>query len=279
MGTGDRIEAAGREAARTPAVQVLARAGYAAKGFVYVLIGALAAQVAMGSGGKTTGTQGAVQQAAELPFGTAVLAALAVGLVGYALWRVLEAAIDPEDRMHGAKGVVKRIGIAISGIVYGGLAWSAVRLLTGSGGGGGGDARAQSLTAEALSKPAGAILVGLVGAGFIAAGAVFLHKAWTRSFERRLDPARMKPQTRSSVVKLARAGIAARAVVFVLLGVFLLRAAVESDPGEARGLGEALATLAAQPYGTFLLGVVALGLAAYGVYQFALARCRTFRSA
>ncbi len=276
MAATDRAERAARDAAANPWVQRLARAGYAAKGLVYVLIGVLAAQVAFGTGGQTTGTQGALRQVAEMPFGSVLLVALAIGLAGYALWRLLEAGIDPEGEAHGAKGVARRIGYAISGIIYGALAWSAIRLLgAGSGGGGG----AKGWTARLMAQPFGPWLVGVVGAVLVGVGIYYVAKAYKTTFRKRLPPGRMDARARDKLVKLGRFGIAARAFVFVLSGVFLIVAALQADPSEAKGLGEVLSTLAAQPYGTLLLAVVALGLAAYGLYQFALARYRRFETA
>jgi hypothetical protein len=119
-------------------IETLARLGYAANGVVYVVIGVLAVQAAFGSGGKTTGSSGAIQTIAGQPFGKFLLALLSIGLIGYIIWCFVQAIMEPENRGTDVKGILSRLGYTASGLIYVGLAVTAVRLAMGSGSGGGG---------------------------------------------------------------------------------------------------------------------------------------------
>lgn len=254
-----------------PWLEPLGRLGFAAKGAVYMLIGALALRVALGLGGETTDAQGALRRMLTAPFGALLLVATAVGLFGYALWRFVQAAMDTEWKGSDAKGLVQRIAYAVSGCIHLGLAFWAARLLTGDSGGG--DA-ARSWTAQLMSRPAGAWLVGIVGAIVIGVGLYQFYHAFSAKFREELLLGRMGPAEEEWLTRLGRFGYAARGVVFGLVGLFLVVAARQAEPGAARGLGGALATLARQRSGSWLLGVVAAGLVAYGALMLAEARYR-----
>jgi hypothetical protein len=267
-----RARAAAGEAA--PWVERLARLGYAAKGVVYLIIGGIAARAAFGSGERVEGSQGALRTILEQPFGRALLGLTALGLAGYALWRFVQAALDPEHKGTDAGGAAKRAGYAISGVIHVGLALAAVRMVMGGGGGQGGGDSADHWTAVLMRQPAGRWLVAAVGLGIMAYGAYALYRAYAVKLDRQLDLSRMGPEARTWAVRAGRAGIAARGVVFLVMGFFLLRAALQFDPSEARGLDGALQTLQQASYGPWILALVALGLAAYGVYQLVEARYR-----
>ena len=260
--------------AHSDTVETLARAGYTVKGVLYALIGILALQTAFGEGGQTTGTKGAIRAVADSTFGTILLWLVAVGLVGYALWRFVQAALDPEDKGDDAEGIVKRLGYAGSGVIYAGLAVFTFKLLMGESSSNGGGA--DSWTAMLMSKPLGTWLVGLAGLIGVAIGGYQLYKAWTVKFREKLQLGSLNAQAERWAVGLSRFGIAARGVAFALGGVFLVVAAVQADPEEARGLDGVLQTLQNQPFGPYLLGIAALGLIAYGVYCLVEARYRAF---
>lgn len=275
------IEQAGRQmgrqagqavqsAVRSPWVEYLARFGYAARGVVYAFVGFLAFQAAFGMGGETTGTRGALYEIAEKS--RILLGFVAVGLFGYALWRFVQAVLDPEGKGDDAKGLAKRMMMLASGIVYGSLAIAAVRLLTGNGGSGGDGT--QQATAGVLSKPFGVALVAIAGLAIILAGLFQIRNGWTRKFQSKLRLGEMSPVERTWMTRTGMAGLLARGVVFLISGTFLVQAALRSDPSRARGLQGALETLASQPYGPWLLALVALGLLAFGVYSLFLARYR-----
>ncbi len=255
-----------------PWIEGVARAGYAAKGVVYLMIGTLAARAAFGAGGRATGSGGAMSTLVDEPFGRVLLGLLAAGLAAYALWRAFSAVVDPENHGHDAKGIVTRIAFGLSAIVHGGLAVEAVRLATG--GGGGGDDGAEHWTARILGAPAGPWLVGAAGLALAGYAVWQLRRAFASDVAKRIHLERVDPDHRRLVERAGRFGLAARGVVFGVIALFVLRAALEYDPSEAGGVGQALAWLARQPWGNVLFAVVAVGLAAYGFFQLVKARYR-----
>lgn len=258
------------EAADSAWVERLARLGYAAKGVVYATVGILALQTALGRGGATTGSQGALQTIAAQPLGTFLLAIVGVGLLGYALWRFVEATIDPRNEGTDAKGIIQRLGYAIRGALYVGLALSAFRIIMGSGNGN--SNTTEDWTARVLSWPLGPWLVGLAGLIVIGAGLHELYRAYSESFREDLKMGQMSQTEREGAARLGKLGLAARGVVFGLTGLFLIQAATQHNAEQAGGLDQALQTLARQPYGPWLLGAVALGLIAYSLFMFVEAK-------
>ena len=254
-------------------VERLARFGYAAKGIVYAIVGVLATQVAFGRGGKTTNTKGALQTIVTQPFGKFLLALVAIGLLGYVLWLFVQAIKDPEKKGTDAKGILQRVGYGATGLIYAGLAFSAVKIILGSGGGGSSNST-QDWTARLLSQPFGQWLVGAVGAATIGMGFYQFYQAYSAKFRKNLKLNQMSNTEKTWATRLGRFGLGARGVVFVVIGFLLIQAARYSNPKEAQGLDGALDKLLQQPYGVWLLGVVALGLVAYGIYQGVLARYR-----
>ncbi len=259
-------------------VEKLARLGYIVKGGVYGLIGILAVQAALSSGGKTTDSKGAIRTIAAQPFGKILLIAVAIGLFGYALWRLVEAIEDPENSgKPEAKDIIKRIGYFISSLIYGALAFDAGRIALSAGGGGGGKSKAE-WTAIVMQKPFGRWLIGTIGAIIIGVGVYRLYHAFKVKFRKRLDLSELSSTEESWVINISRFGIAARGVVFLLIGGFLIRAAKQFDPNEVKGLDGILQTIAQQPFGKFLLLLVALGLVAYGAYLWVQARYRRIKT-
>lgn len=264
-----------RQAANEPAIQFLGRVGYAAKGVVYIIIGLLAALAAFGQGGTTTDRKGAVQAIYEQPFGKVLLGLVIVGLIGYVLWCLIKAAADTEAKGSDLKGIAVRlfyVGVAIS---YGSLAYAAFKVVTNTGSSGkSSDTNAQDWTAELLKQPFGMFLViiaGLVGLGV--AGYQF-YRAYSAKFKKHLELSQIDVRMRNWVIGLGRFGLAARGIVFGIIGIFLIIAALKQDAGQAKGLGGALQEVAQQPYGQILLGLVGAGLIAYGLFSLAEARYR-----
>lgn len=252
-------------------ISKLARAGYAAKGFVYVLIGALALKAALAAGGATTGSDGALRILEGGPFGTVLLALLLVGLVGYVLWRVIQAFVDPENETTGDWGWLKRGMYLASGVAYGALALKAFQLLTSSGGGGGGD-ETQMMTERLLSQPFGPWLVAIVALGVAFRGFSQIRTAWTADFMKKLGGS--GTISRGTMRGIGRIGLAARGIVFVMFAGFLVWAAIDSDARHARGLEGTLETVAGVSSGPWLLAATAAGLIAYGLFQGIKARYR-----
>ena len=260
-------------------IQLLARLGYLTRGVVYIIIGVLAALAAQGSGGATTDSKGAIQTISSQPFGQLLLGIAALGFFGYAIWCFTRAIVDADDKGSNPMGIANRIASAVAGISYLVLAYTAFRLLTGSGNtGNSSDASTQDWTARLLAQPFGPFLVGIVGLVVIGAALSQFYRAYTIEFQKYLRLGEFSAQRRELVVFLGRFGLAARGVVFGIIGIFLIVAAWRHNPGEAIGLGGALQELAQQPYGGWLLLLIAVGLIAYGMYSLAAARYRRIRT-
>ena len=256
-------------------VEPLARLGYAAKGVVYGIVGLLAAQAAVSAGGRTTDTQGALGAIVTQPFGKVLLSLVAIGLIGYVVWRFVQAIKDPENKGTDAKGLVQRLGYAGNGLIYASLALSAVKLVLGSGSGTNSNST-EDATARLLSQPFGQWLVGTGGAFIIGLGFYQFYKAFTAKFRKEMNLSQLSDTEKNWVTFIGRFGLAARGVVFCVIGFFLIQAARHSDASKARGSGEALKALEQQPYIPWVLGIVAVGLVAYGIYMIIQARYRHF---
>jgi hypothetical protein len=258
-------------------VEGLARFGYAAKGAVYLLIGGLAVLAAFDAGGRATDTRGAFQAIYAGPFGMVLLGVVAIGLAAYAIWRVTQAIVDAEGKGSDLKGISIRIGYACSGLLHAGLAFSAVRLMFGEKERSSEQAH-QSRAAQIMNLPFGPLLVGLGGAGFIGFGLYQIYKSYKAKFRKRLDVGAMSKREDKWATRLGQIGLAARGVVFGIIGYFLIYSALRYDPKEVRGVGGALQSLAEQPFGKALLGIVAAGLAIYGLYMLAEAKYHRIRA-
>ncbi|HSJ12974.1 MAG TPA: DUF1206 domain-containing protein [Longimicrobiales bacterium] len=252
----------------SPWVQRLARFGFLSKGLVYMLVGVLAVQAAVGRS-EATGSRGALRELLGAPLGSVLLGAIAIGLFGYALWRAYCAIADPER-----DGGWHRLYCAGVAVVHASIAVEAARLALTGIPGGEGDGGAQHWTATGLSQPFGGWIVGGVGGAIIVWGLAQLVKAWRAKLDDQLELGRLRPTTRTWVRRISRFGIAARGVVFAVAGIHLVRAALQFDASEARDAGGALRALEQQPMGPWLLGVVAAGLFAYGIYELLRARYR-----
>ena len=257
-------------------METLARFGYAAKGFVYGAIGILALLAAFNAGGKTTDTTGVLHTIAGQPFGRILLGLIAIGLVGYILWRLIQGINDPEHKGKDAQGIFTRLGYILSGIAYGGVAVNAALLAIGSNSGGGGKSK-QDWTATVMQQPFGRWLVGLAGAITIGIGVWRLYEAYKIKFRKHLRMGELNSQQQNWLVNISRFGIAARGVVFIALGFFLMQAAYQYNPDKVRGLDGILQTFARQPFGKVFLVLTAVGLIAYAVYLFLQARYRKIR--
>lgn len=241
---------------RVARFETFARLGFLARGTVYMLLGYLALTTAGGEGATSV-----LQAIEDMPAGAVLLAAMAVGLVGYGLFRLATAALDLENAGRGAKGVANRIGQAASGLAHLVLAWIAVSLAMGDGGGGGGGGEGEAAR-TAMTYPGGEALVLAVGIGFVLGGIEQLIRAWTSKFMRHL-----KAGAPRQVEWLGRAGYAARGVVFLILGWQILKAATGDRAGRL-GFEPALAALGEIGWAYTL---VALGLILFGLFSLALA--------
>lgn len=246
-------------------IALFARAGYAARGIVYVLVGGLAALAALGEGGEATDSRGALESVLTAPLGHVWLAAMAVGLVGYAMWRGIQAFKDTDHHGTDIRGITIRAGLLMSAIVHLLLANFVVKLILALGGSseesGGGS---QGAAGWLMTQPYGPWLVGGVGLILIGIGFAHAAKGWKMAFDRHLE---MPPAVKRWTYPICRFGLAIRGVIFLMIGVFFIIAAYQVDPDEAGGLAEVFDTLREQSFGPWLLGFVAIGLFAFGLYS------------
>jgi hypothetical protein len=257
-------------------LEPLARLGYASKAFIYAVIGILAASAAISRGGAVTDTSGALKVILTKPLGNTLLFVLAAGLCGYALWRVLDAIFDPERHGTDVGGLVSRIGSVVRALIYGGLGIEAFRLARGLRGSDGGEA--QLWATRVMDLPLGAWIIGIAGLIVIAYGLSEVVTAAKEKVAKHMDVSGIPPAIRKPLLVVSRLGVAARASIIVVAGIFLVRAALQNDPSEAHGTRESMIELAGAFEGRWLLGAMALGLMAYSMDQALHARCRRIRS-
>jgi Domain of Unknown Function (DUF1206) len=260
----------GERVAHSRAFEWLARSGFVARALIYGIIGILAIKLALGDGGKAVNQQGALKTVAHQPAGKVLLILVAIGLAGYALWRLTRALLGhgPED----SDSRFDRVAALGSGLVYAGLCAVAVEILLGSGGSGSGNTH--KTTAGVLGWPGGPWLVGIAGAALIGVGLYQGYRGISKDFLDDSKTEEMGPWTRDWIEWIGTFGHLARMVVFAMIGVFLIKAAIDFNPNKAVGVDGALAKLANHSYGPYLLGVVAAGLIAFGAYSLSDARYR-----
>jgi len=250
-----------------------------ARGFVYVSIGLIALLAATGRTPSAKGAQGALVEAwAQWPLGVVLLWLTGAGLYGFAGWRVLQSVFDVDCRGRSPRALARRVGQAVSGLVYAGLAVSVFGVLdTLEDFSEAEDLRsAREATAAALALPYGAWLVLVAGLFIFAVGLGNMLQALLRDFRRDLDCER---ETGRFAEILGRAGYFARGVAFLPMGTFITAAGLNSRASEAKGLGGALELMKDQPMGELALGLTGCGLIAFGLFAFVEARFRTMRAA
>lgn len=260
-GTGADAERAARRLSDHPWLERLARVGFVASGLVHLLIGWIAAGVALGSGGEADqgGALGALRDA---PAGVFLLWGCVVGFAALAVWQALEAAF-------GGGEVKDRVKAAAKAVLYAAL--GATTLTFALGGSSDSGETSSDLTARLMEAPLGRVVVGLVGVAVIGVGAYHVYKGVAKTFLEDLRTTGGGKVGRGVVVS-GMAGYAAKGLALAIVGGLFVLAAVQADPEESTGMDGALKLLAEQPLGTALLLAVALGLVLYGLYSFARAR-------
>ncbi len=266
---GDKAKREGDNLAGAKPLGWLARAGLVARGLVYLIIGVLALELALGVGGKAANQQDALKAIAEQSFGRFLLVLVAIGLAGYALWRLTRAAVG-----HGAEqrdSATDRIAALGSGVAYGVLGVTAVEIIASSNSSSG---TPKEATGGVLGWSGGTVLVAIAGAVLIGVAAYQAYKGLGKKFLEDAKTGEMSKSVRKGYTALGVFGHVARAVIFGLIGYGLIKAATDYNPKEAIGLDGALRQLADSSYGPALLGLVAAGLAGFAIYSMADARYR-----
>ena len=266
---GDKAKREGDNLAGAKPLGWLARAGLVARGLVYLIVGVLALELALGVGGKAANQQDALKAIAEQSFGRILLVLVAIGLAGYALWRLTRAAVG-----HGAEqrdSATDRIAALGSGVAYGILGVTAIKIIASSNSSSG---TPTATTGGILGWSGGAVLVAIAGAVLIGVAAYQAYKGLGKKFLEDAKTGEMSKSVRKGYTALGVFGHVARAVIFGLIGYGLIKAAIDYNPKEAIGLDGALRQLADSSYGPALLGLVAAGLAGFAIYSMADARYR-----
>jgi hypothetical protein len=269
--SAQRPVAAVKRAAAHPWIEFLERAGYIARGVLYLVMGVLAFRLAGGFGGKATDQSESLATMAGGPFGKALLLAFAVSLGAYSVWGFVRAIFDPLHRGDGAAGIAERLGFAWSGVAYAGLALFGLGLFVGASKTASQDTT-QSTIAKILAYPAGEVAVLLIGLVSISVGLWQFVEAYRAKFKHDFKREQMTEAEETLVFGLGRLGMVARGITFTLVGWFIVQGGMHRDPSRVRGYGGAFMWLLTQPHGHLLLGIVALGFIALGLHSFAAAR-------
>lgn len=264
-----RASTSARRASDSPAATALARVGLIARGVIYMLIGWLAIEVALGHSSQQPSQQGALQLLAGKSYGLVTLWLLGIGFVGYSLWRLSEAAFGVTGEGRGAGPRIKSL---VRAVVYAFLAYLTFRVISGAAGNQ--THKQQDLTAKLMHHTGGQWLVGIVGLVILIVGLTLVAEGIRRKFMKYLRTGEMSRRTRMIVERLGMIGTTARGVVFAIVGALIIDAAITFSPKKSGGLDKALLTLRHQAFGEFLLLIVALGVLIFGVYGLCEARWR-----
>jgi hypothetical protein len=245
---------------------VLAKAGYAARGFIYVVIGVLALMEAFGSSGETGGSKNAIREMFEFPGGLILLWVIALGLIGYSVWRFVQSVLDADDHGTDMKGLVIRAGLFVSSVTHIALAGYAIYVAVnyGAADSESGQSGSQGMVQAMLGWPAGRWIVGFVGLCIIGAGVAHAMKAHKEKFRKRFV---IEAEKMQKIKWICIVGLYARGIAFLIIGGMFLYAAWTQNPDNAGGLKEVFATLTEQSYGTVLLAAMAIGLLCFGLYS------------
>ncbi len=264
-----QAEQAGRQAHQSEWLDHAARIGLVAYGLVHLVIAWLAVQLALGDKEGSADSQGAVQQLAEQPFGQVLVWAVAIGMFLLALWQGLEALFGYRDE-EGFTQVRKRVTAAGKAVVYVVIGISAVHAATGpstskkNG--------TDSTTAKVMQWPGGQVIVCLVGLALIGIGGYLVYRAFTEKFAKHINAEGKSGETGTAYLWFGKVGYTAKGVTFGIVGALFLYAGLAHDPKKSGGLDQALHKVLQQPFGPFLLILIALGLGCYGLFCFARAR-------
>lgn len=245
-------------------LEKLARLGYASRGVIYFIIGGLALLAAFGQGGETTNAEGAIASTLQAPGGWVLTAFLALGLLGYAIWRFCQGVWDVDGHGKDAKAWGIRGAMVASSLTHLGLALWAAKLTIGSAAQSDSGSSKSSLVADIMSYPFGQVAVGIGGLILVGAGLAQFSKGHGEKFEKYF---KWNASQRRKLMPICKFGLYARGVIFAIIGGFVIYAAWTTDPSQAGGLQDALQWLRSQPFGPYLLGIVAAGLICFGVYS------------
>lgn len=256
----------------------MARIGFAAKGAVFAIVGGLILLAALNISNDKPGLVQVMDFLDEQPFGKVILVAMTLGLLCYGVWKIIEGIADPEGNGKSARMKVKRFVFVIIGLSFLGLAAIAALRAFGSNL----VSTSKSSTEEAkqfpfLATDTGLILLGVAGVVTAIIGIFLFVKAYKAKFTDSFDVYAMEDDKRRKSIKTtAKVGMSARAFIFLIMGFFMLRAAITSDPDEIKTAGEVFSFIEDSPFGAWLLSFMGMGLMAFAAYMFLLSKYRKF---
>ncbi len=266
IGIKSEVKRAGQRATFSPLMEALTRFGYGVRGLLYIVMGLLAVQVALGKGGALASPQGAIAAIGRQPAGMFLLWIVLAGIIAYASWGVVRAVFDPLQKGHDLKGLLARFGFLVSAFGYAIMVWPTYGYITGKSQTASGS-QTQKFIALIMAMPLGRWAIGILGLAVLIGGLYQIYLGFKSNFDRQFQAYALTAQEAKLATDVGRFGTSARGVVFALVGGLISLAAYQANPGQPIGMDSALATLIHQPYGIWLLGVVALGLIAFGFYS------------
>jgi hypothetical protein len=244
------------------------RAGYAGRGLVYVVVAGISLY-AIWRGGQAESTSSALATLETSAWGMFLLVLIFLGMFAYAVWRIVDAAWDLEDYGSDGEGIVARLGLVVSGIIHAGIGLVAFSLLFGSGGEGQGSSIPRYV-GMVMQWPGGRWIIGIGGLITIGAGFFYVRKGWKETYREHLVANRFTTRWNTAL----KAGVISQGVIVAIVGLLLVYAALQADPSEAGGVGEAFSWLSGQPYGRILVVVICVGLLGFALFCFVNAAYR-----
>ena len=260
------VKKAGKKAEFSPLMEALTRIGYGTRGLIYIIMGLLAVQVALGKGGALASPLGAIAKIGKQPGGMVLLWVVLLGLISYSLWGVVRAVFDPLHKGNDMKGLIARAGFLVSAFGYAILILPTYGYITGKSLASSGS-QSQKMITTIMAMPWGRWAIGIIGLAALAAGLYQIYLGFKAGFDRQFETYALTPEQVKLATDVGRFGTAARGVVLTLVGGLIVLAAYRANPSQPIGMDAALATLLHQPYGIWLLGIVAVGLIAFGCYS------------
>jgi hypothetical protein len=260
------VKKAANKAEFSPLMEALTRIGYGTRGLIYIIMGFLAVQVALGKGGALASPLGAIGKIGKQPAGMFLLWIVLLGLVSYSLWGVVRAVFDPLHKGNDLKGLIARGGFLVSAFGYAILILPTYGYITGKSLASSGS-QSQKMITSIMAMPWGRWAIGILGLAALAAGLYQIYLGFKAGFDKQFETYALTPKQVKLATDVGRFGTAARGVVLALVGGLIVLAAYRANPSQPIGMDAALATLLHQPYGIWLLGIVAVGLIAFGCYS------------
>ncbi|MDR7159499.1 hypothetical protein J2X42_002214 [Arthrobacter sp. BE255] len=260
---------AAEDATNSRALELFARAGFAASGILHFLVGLIAIRLATGGSGSAD-FSGAVSELASQPAGPFLLWGSFAACAALAIWQASDAVFD-YGHLPTKEKAGKKLKAAAQALVFAGLALTLASFAMGTGSGADNQKSASDLTVSLMKAPGGVALLVLLGVGIAVTGVIYGIRGIRKSFEKHLMMP-SNPRARTAVTVLGVTGYVAKGIVLFLTGLLIAIATLRAHPEESTGLDGGLKALRDQPFGIYLLAAVGAGLICYGIYMVVRAR-------